>query len=352
MKKILIIEDNADVRENAGEILQLAGYEVVEAANGKEGVDQCRKAKPDLIICDIMMPELDGYGVLHILSKDPDTASIPFIFLSAKAERDDLRKGMTLGADDYLTKPFDDSELLNAIESRFRRQNDFFKAFTRDTKGLEEFMKEARTLKELNQVSERCEKRLFHKKENIYQEGSASRYLYFVNSGIARTYMVNSDGKEFVTGVYKTGDFFGYMHLIEGGDHNDNAVAMEDTELSLIPAKDFHDLMQQNQMVSEKFIKMISNDLKEMEQHLLNLAYNSVRKRVADTLVMLANRYQTDATSVVKMAVSRDDLASMVGTAKESVIRVLSDFKEEGLLETRASEITILNLEKLKKTRN
>ena len=98
-KKILLIEDNADVRENAAEILSLAGYDVQTAVNGKSGVDMAQKDKPDLIICDIMMPELDGYGVLHILSKSADTAGIPFIFLTAKTEKADIRKGMNLGAD-------------------------------------------------------------------------------------------------------------------------------------------------------------------------------------------------------------------------------------------------------------
>ena len=121
MKKILLIEDNPDVRENTFEILELAGYEVKTAANGKIGVDLAQKERPDLIVCDIMMPELDGYGVLHILSKKSETANIPFIFLTAKTEKADIRKGMNLGADDYLTKPFDDTDLLNAIEARLRK---------------------------------------------------------------------------------------------------------------------------------------------------------------------------------------------------------------------------------------
>ena len=111
MKKILLIEDNPDVRENTSEILSLANYKVTVAENGKIGVELAQQDRPDLIICDIMMPELDGYGVLHILSKKPETANIPFIFLTAKTEKGDIRKGMNLGADDYLTKPFDDTEL-------------------------------------------------------------------------------------------------------------------------------------------------------------------------------------------------------------------------------------------------
>src|SRR6218665_2310766 len=98
MKKILLIEDNLEVRENTSEIIALANYHVLTAENGKRGVELAQQEKPDLIVCDIMMPELDGYGVLHILSKKPETASIPFIFLTAKTEKADMRKGMNLGA--------------------------------------------------------------------------------------------------------------------------------------------------------------------------------------------------------------------------------------------------------------
>src|SRR4051812_9742351 len=121
MKTILIIEDNPEIRENTSEILGLAGYEVQTAENGRKGVDLALSKRFDLVICDIMMPELDGYGVLHILSKKPDRADVPFIFLTAKTEKADVRKGMELGADDYLTKPFDDSELLNAVETRLKK---------------------------------------------------------------------------------------------------------------------------------------------------------------------------------------------------------------------------------------
>ncbi|HNB82245.1 MAG TPA: response regulator, partial [Chitinophagaceae bacterium] len=107
MYHILLIEDNEDVRENTAEILEMAGYKVSTAADGKQGIASVQKDKPDLIVCDIMMPVLDGYGVLHMLGKNPATQSIPFIFLSARAERSDMRKGMDMGADDYITKPFD-----------------------------------------------------------------------------------------------------------------------------------------------------------------------------------------------------------------------------------------------------
>ncbi|HTH32036.1 MAG TPA: response regulator, partial [Lacibacter sp.] len=121
MKKILLIEDNDDIRENTAEILELANYKVVTAANGKLGIETALSEQPDLIVCDIMMPVLDGYGVLHALHKNESVKNIPFIFLTAKTERSDLRRGMELGADDYITKPFSGTELLNAIEGRLKK---------------------------------------------------------------------------------------------------------------------------------------------------------------------------------------------------------------------------------------
>lgn len=118
MNTILIIEDEPQVRENIEEILQLSDFETLIAANGKIGLEIAQAKLPDLIICDIMMPELDGYSVLSALRQNEATINIPLIFVTAKAERSDFRQGMDFGADDYLTKPFTPEELLNAIASR------------------------------------------------------------------------------------------------------------------------------------------------------------------------------------------------------------------------------------------
>ncbi|WP_018612193.1 response regulator transcription factor [Segetibacter koreensis] len=123
MKKILVIEDNLDIRENIAEILELANYTVYTAENGNEGVETALSIYPDLVVCDIMMPELDGYEVLNIMHHNSDLQNTPFIFLSAKTENSEFRKGIQLGADDYIPKPFDTSHLLNAVEKRLKKQN-------------------------------------------------------------------------------------------------------------------------------------------------------------------------------------------------------------------------------------
>lgn len=119
--KVLVIEDEPEMRRNLLTILRLEKFRVVAAENGRVGIDLARKEKPNIVLCDVMMPELDGYGVLQSLRSDPEMASIPFIFLTAKGESGDVRSGMNLGADDYLTKPVAKADLLAAITSRLAR---------------------------------------------------------------------------------------------------------------------------------------------------------------------------------------------------------------------------------------
>ena len=353
MTKVLLIEDSPEMRENTAEILELANYDVITAENGKKGVKAAQEHKPDLIICDIMMPEMDGYGVLHILSKDSATATIPFIFLTAKADRNDFRKGMNLGADDYITKPFDETELLNAVESRLKKTEVLKKEYGKNAEGLDNFIREARGLTELNKLPENRKTKVFKKKEIVFYEKNFPSGLFFINKGKVKTYKSNEEGKDYITGLYNEGDFLGYVALLEDSNYSETAMALEDTEVSIIPREDFNDLMYKNRDVSTKFIKMLSNDLKAQEERLLKLAYNSVRKRVADSLLMLYKRYKTDeGDESFKMSVSREDLASMVGTAQESVIRVLSDFKSEKIVEIQASKITILDPKKLEGMKN
>ena len=129
--KVLVIEDAKDLRDDVVEMLSLEGYEAEGAENGIEGVRLAREFYPDLIVCDIMMPELDGYGVLQNLRATSDTATIPFIFLTAKTDRVDMRHGMVMGADDYLTKPFRVNELLDSIRVRLEKIDELEKAATK-----------------------------------------------------------------------------------------------------------------------------------------------------------------------------------------------------------------------------
>lgn len=349
MKTILLIEDHPDMRENIAEILELSDYNVIKAENGKQGIQQAKEHHPDLIVCDIMMPEMDGYGVLRVLGKSPETAKIPFIFLTAKAEMSDLRKGMNLGADDYLTKPFDDVELLDSIEMRLKKSEIIEADFEPNSQGLDVFFTEAKSMDALQQLSQDREARQFKAKDVIFSEDSYPRHLLFVASGKVKTYKTNEDAKEYTTGLHKGGDFLGYIPLLKDSPHTESAIALEDTEILYIPKEDFYSLIYNNRDVSNKFISMLSNDLAEKEEQLLHLAYDTVRKRVADALLLLESKYQEKSDKPFSMPISRDNLASIVGTSKECVIRVLSEFKDDKLVETRMSKITIVNSEGLAK---
>ena len=342
MKKILLIEDNTEVRENTSEIISLANYEVLTAENGKVGVELAQKEKPDLIICDIMMPELDGYGVLHILSKKTETAGIPFIFLTAKTEKNDVRKGMNLGADDYLTKPFDDTELLNAIEMRLKR-TEMFRSYESSPEGLDAFLKDAGHALNLRDLGKDKKTKLYKKKTEIFAEGDTPAHVYLVKAGNVKVYKSHPDGKELITNLYKANDFFGFESILENSQYKESAAAMEDSEIVVIPKQDFLMLVHGSAEVSGTFISLLCQKVKEKESQLLNLAYNSVRQRTAEALLKVFNLKDHEQ----KLSVSRDDLAKMVGTASESVIRVLSDFKDEGLIDIESGKIKIIAPSKL-----
>lgn len=349
MKTILLIEDDADVRENTAEILELANYRVLKAENGRRGVELARKEKPDLVLCDIMMPELDGYSVLHMLGRDPATAELPFIFLSAKAERGDVRRGMELGADDYLTKPFEESELLKAIEGRLKRSELFRKGFDEGFGGLNKFMDQARGLEALKDLSRDRKTRKVPLKELLFHEGDELRQVPYLVSGKVRTFKINNEGKEFVTGLLGPGEFIGYMGLLEGGRAMESAEALEPSEVALVPREDLLALLYKDRDVSIRFIKMLAHDVKKKEQHLLQLAYASVRQRVAQALLRVHDRYAGGADPGLGVKISREDLATVVGTATESLIRCLTDLKEEGMVDSQGREIRIKDRARLEK---
>ena len=349
MTTILLIEDNADIRENTAEILELAGYRILTAENGKIGVEQALADHPDLIICDIMMPVLDGYGVLHIVNKNPELSDIPFIFLTAKSERVDFRKGMERGADDYLTKPFDDTELLAAVESRINRfQKLRAEEYDLEKEGLTQFLDDARRVGGINHLSADRRVHPVPKKQFVYTEGDEPTRLYFLKSGRVKTFRTNADGKEWVTGLYGPGDFFGDLALLEETNYPDSALTLDDAELVYIPKADFQQLLIAQPGISRAFVRLLAGRVAEKEDQLLSMAYGSLRRRVADALLRLQEpRPNGDPAPPIQL--SRDDLAAVVGTATESLIRTLSEFKSDGLIDVSGAGIRVLQPDKLRK---
>ncbi len=347
MKKILLIEDNEDIRNNTAEILELSNYKVVVAENGKIGVEKAIEYIPDLIICDIMMPVLDGYGVLHAVHKNDTIKNTPFIFLTALTERSDFRKGMELGSDDYITKPFSGTELLNAVDSRLKKIDLLKQELDPGLEGLDHLMKSASGKNALHSLSEGRNINKYKKKQTIYSEGNHPNRLYFVLKGKIKAYKTNEDGKELVTDLLSPGDFIGYIALLEGTAYNDTAEAMDECELAVIPKEDFDELINKNPEVAKRFIQLLAKNISAKESQLLGLAYNSLRKKVANALLMLKVKYQQTKDEKFAIDINRESLATIAGTATESLIRTLSDFRNEKLIDIINGSITILNEKKL-----
>ncbi len=347
MKQILLIEDNLEVRENTAEILELANYSVQTAENGKIGVEMALANPPDLIICDVMMPVLDGYGVLHLVQKNDTLKNIPFIFLTAKAERGDFRKGMEQGADDYITKPFNDTELLTAVEGRLKKAEMLKKEYAATATGLQEMLDDFGGKNAMDDMAKDRDTNLYIKKQVIYSEGNHPSRLYYIMEGKVKTFKMNDNGKELTVGLYNQGDFLGYTALLEGTPYRDTAEAMEATELAIIPRDEFDKLVHNNREVIRKFIQLLAKNVAEKEEQLLKLAYNSLRKRVADALLTLQHKYKKEDEVNFSIQISREDLANIAGTATESLIRTLGDFKAEKLIEIKGNQLLILNEKKL-----
>ncbi|MGZ3862121.1 MAG: response regulator [Bacteroidia bacterium] len=347
---ILVIEDNVSMRENTSELLELAGYKVASAENGIVGLELAKKNRPDLILCDIMMPELDGYGVRRALENIPDLVGVPFVFLSAKSEKSDFRMGMDLGADDYLTKPFTGDELLKVIAARIKKSRQV-KSQIYNIDGLDSLMNEAKVIQDINKLSGNRTIKKIGSKDFLFREGDTPNYLYFVISGQVKTFRTNESGKDYIMEISNAGDSLGYSALLNENNYKESAVAIEDSEIALIPKKDFFRLLYSNNEVSLKFIKFITNNLLEAEDRLIKLAYDSARKKVAEAILFLFRKSNINGENEFFPA-HRENLSSIAGIAPESISRNLTDFKDEGLIESRNGTLRILNLKKLEALKN
>jgi CRP-like cAMP-binding protein len=346
---ILLIEDNKDLADNVASILELAGYNVTLAENGNVGVDMALQKHPDLILCDIVMPGLDGFGVAHILNNDPETTDIPFIFLTARADRSDFRRGMDLGADDYITKPFEDVDLLHVIETRLKKRAQLKAILGNNHEDVSAFFSKANEIREFHKLSKDRRSRFFKKRDILFMEGQIPNDLFYIEKGSVKTYKVSYDGKELITHIYKAGDFLGYVPLFEGRPYNQNAEALEDVKILVIPKSDFLSIAYVSKDVARKFIEILSNNLEEMENRLLEIAYFSIRQRVASALLKI-NKEGSRTKKINAITIARKDISNIVGTAIESLNRTLGDFKDEGLIEISGEGIRIVDRPRLEKT--
>jgi len=349
MYKALIIEDNFEMRDNISEILKLADYEVYAAENGRKGVEMALEHKPDIIICDIMMDELDGYGVLFLLNKHLETSTIPFIFISAKTQKQDIRKGMEMGADDYLLKPFNDIELLNTIETRLKKRTQQNNFYGNSIQKIEPLANSSRGLPELKKMIEDRKLRIFRKRQILYYEGDKVTGIYLILKGKIKTTKIADDGRELTTAIYNADQFVGTNVIFSNDTYIDNAVAIEECSLCFFPIKELEKLISQYPDVAGKFIKILSNEVCDKEEQLLQMAYYSVRKRIAESLLSYHKHHCNNGE---RINLTRYEIANLSGTAPETVSRTLSDFENEGLIDKSRNELILLNTQKLSKLRN
>lgn len=348
---VLVIEDSMDIRENAAELLELAGYKVYTANNGKDGLDRARKDRPDLILCDMKMPDLDGYGILKAIESLPGMIGTPFVFITAQPEKADVRKGMDLSMNDYLIKPFESMDLLRTVSLRLKKCPPKPR-YSTPYEGFNNFIDTVKTPQNIKIISENRTIKKIRRKDYVYLDGGMSKYLYFVVSGKVKTYKTNGLGKEYITEIHGEGDFFGHMALLDVNEYKESAVALENTEIALIPQKDFFELLNSSSEASLKFIRFMSTSLMQAEEKLIKMAYNSARKKVAEAIIFIYNKYRNDDPENFIFPANRENISAIAGIAPESVSRNLTDLKEEGLIESNNGMVRILNLKKLKDLKN
>lgn len=347
MKKILIIEDNDEVRENLAEILTLSGYQTIEAENGTSGVELAQLEEPNLILCDVMMPKLDGYGVLKILRGKSETADTPFVFLTAKAEKEDFRRGMNLGADDYIQKPFFKDELLRVIDVRLKKDEHIKNKFDKTEKIWLSFLNDTKGYEKLIELAENSPLKQYNKKRILFEEGKNPRNLFCIKSGTIKIYKTNEFGKEFILSIRRPGELIGFSSLINNAPYNFSAASLTPIEVYEVGKEDFLKLFFSNNHTALHIIKLMSQNIAQKETQLLSLAYDSVRKRVANSLLFLQKKLKIENPNSI--AILREDLAHIVGTAKESVIRMLTEFKEDGYIDIQEGKIIIIDQERLER---
>ena len=346
MKTVLLIEDDLTLLANTKEFLELYNYKVWYAKNGEIGVNLAFQTNPDIIVCNIMLPVLDGYGVYDLLKKNETTRSIPFIFLSEKTRINDPGNGMNLEAVDYVTKPFNIKDLINTIESRLAK-NDILNHNTK--KKPFPVTSEPLNISTLVQLQDYFKKtgqfNDVNKNEVIYKERKNAYSIYFVEKGIVKTHRMDEFGKELITGIYKKGDFLGFYTFKKLSSYPETATALENGSLFSLSTKEFQEILGGSHKLTLELAQLLSENLAELRSHLLEMAYGSVLKKTTNTILKFIDGTQENLHEAIK--ISRSDLASIAGISTESLIRSLSLLKKEKLIDIEGRNIKILNLQEL-----
>ena len=253
---------------------------------------------------------------------------------------------MDLGADDYLTKPFEEEDLINAIESRLAKVELLGRMAQEGSKNPAGSEDQIRTLNELkNFFDDNGEPTSFMQGSSIYQEGTYSHKIYLILKGVVKCHTMDEDGKELITSLYRADDFLGFTSFIDNIPYQESATAIEDVELAGISKENLKQVLEKNHNISLELMELLTGNIKDIKQQLLQMAYSSVRKKTAQTLLQFAEIMNKKTEDPIK--ISRNDLASVAGIATESLIRTLSGFKKEGLIDIEGRNIRIKELKAL-----
>jgi len=346
MKRILIIENNVNLLSSYKEVLKKAGFNAIIALHGDTGINEAITKMPDLILCNTSVPYIDGFGVLAVLSKNPATAHIPFIFVSPTSKSANLRKGMDMGADDFIMHPFRNNELIKAVEARFNKSKLRGHANEALIDSPDDAFLNEKGIEQLQETILQSNFRRIKKKQTLYYEGDYNQGIYFLKEGCIKTFKINSDGRELITNIYNSNSFIGLDYLMIDGPLCENAEAIECCSVYFITKKIILDLLNTDVKLNHYIIKWLSNDLVHKKGRLVELAYESVRKRLSKVIIQL----NKDSFPINKVEISRDELAGLAGVASETVSRILTDFKQLGLIERNGNFINITNQEGLSRS--
>ena len=341
MTQLLLVEDNKSRRKNILTTLEMAQYKIDTATSIQGCIKKALTSKPQLIICNADLHNKNGHTIESFIDKYPLLRNTPLLFFSDGPGKRTESVRLNDAVIRFVDHPFTSTSLLKAVE-------EVLTARAVNMPGKENI--EPITAKmTLAEFANNREIQHVKKKHAIYMEGNHPLRLFYIQRGKVKTIKTNNEGKELTIGLYNEGEFLGYPALLEGTNYKDTAVAMEDCELSIIPKEEFGELMQTNRQAAGEFTRLLARDFSEKEEQLVGIAYNSLRKRVADALMTLQQKFFKASKTPFSMHISREDLANLAGTATESLIRTLSDFKNEKLIEIKKGNIIIRDAGRLQR---
>ncbi|NND08490.1 MAG: cyclic nucleotide-binding domain-containing protein [Saprospiraceae bacterium] len=342
MEKILIIKRDNKETERLREILDLAGYDVYTSSYAVQGIRNALNIGPDFILCDIAFSNPSGSkDVLTSIRKSKNTAYVPFVFLGTDISLQEQHRGIARGADDYLEEPVDSVDLLNTIAIRLEKSHKFV---TQRKLPFSSFKERIEGYRILDQISKHREIRTYGSKEIIFGVGQYVRYLYILKSGRVKQSKANQGGKELVTDIFSPGDFFGTEALVFDMPSKTSAVAIEACRIQLIPKEVFLQALTGEPYFDALILNHLALSIQHKEEKLLSIAYDSVRKRIADALLQLSEDPGGKKGGVQML---QEDISQLVGSATESVSRTLSEFRSKNYIEMSSGRIHILQRERL-----